>query len=488
MIGTNRLDLLIDINIMESIGKMIVCILWVGLSIIFSGCKNQEIKTDVKPNILFFLVDDQRNDMLSSAGHPILKTPTVDRLAQNGIRFTNAFVTTSICAASRASIITGLYESKHNYTFGKPPIKDEFTTESYPYILKKSGYTTGFVGKFGVKVQNRDSIIPKMFNYFKPAPKNAPYFETLSDGSKRHSAEIKGDQAIEFINNQTVDKPFCLSISFNAVHAVDGNKTPGNEGHYPYPYAVKDLYENIEMPRPKLSNPEIYKNHPDFLKESLNRERYFWRWDTKEKYQTNMRAYYRMISGYDNVMKRVIATLKEKGLDKNTIIIFAADNGYYMGSRGFAGKWSHYEESLRIPLVIYDPRISKDKTNSTSDKMVLNLDIPATILDYAGVAVPNLYQGQSLMPIANNEKIDSWRERFFCEHRMEHNKIPKYIGVREERYVYANYYEQNPPYEYLHDLKTDPNQLKNLIDNPAYKEVLERMKTASKSLETRIKF
>lgn len=187
--------------------------------------KNQEIKTDVKPNILFFLVDDQRNDMLSGAGDPILKTPTVDRLAQNGMRFTNAFVTTSICAASRASIITGLYESKHNYTFGKPPIKDEFTTESYPYILKKSGYTTGFVGKFGVKVENRDSIIPKMFNYFKPAPKNAPYFETLSDGSKRHSSEIKGDQAIEFINNQTTDKPFCLSISFNAVHAVDGNKT-----------------------------------------------------------------------------------------------------------------------------------------------------------------------------------------------------------------------------------------------------------------------
>lgn len=440
--------------------------------LLFSNCSTYDKKAEQKPNILFFLIDDQRNDMLSVAGHPIIKTPTVDKLANNGIRFTNAFVTTPICAASRASIFTGLYETKHNFTFRTEPLKTEYASNSYPYLLKKEGYSTGFVGKFGIKIEQQDTIVPQMFDFFKPAPQNAPYFETLSDGSKRHSAEIKGDQAIEFINTQTTGKPFCLSVSFNAVHAVDGNKTPGNDGHYPYPKAVAHLYETVNFPEPTLSDPEIFKNHPDFLKNSLNRERYFWRWDTEDKYQTNMRAYYRMISGYDNVMHRVITALKEKGLDKNTIIIFAADNGYYMGDRGFAGKWSHYEESLRVPLVIYDPRKSKKDVGKTSNRIALNIDIPATILDYAGITTPELYQGTSLLPIVNDETIQSWRTSFLSEHRMDYVKIPKYVGIRGERYVYANYYEQNPPYEYLHDLTKDQKQLINLAADSNYSTIL----------------
>ena len=451
------------------------------------SCTEPTEKEDKSPNIVFFLVDDQRNDMLSVAGHPIVQTPTVDKLAETGIRFTNAFVTTSICAASRASIFTGLYESSHNYTFGKDPIKVSHIQNSYPYVLKESGYNTGFVGKFGVKIQDQDSLVGKMFDFFKPAPINAPYFETLEDGSRRHSAEIKGDQAVEFIQNQSDDKPFCLSVSFNAVHAVDSNKTPGNEGHYPYPKAVSGLYENIEMPKPDLSDPEIYEGHPEFLKNSLNRVRYYWRWDTEEKYQTNMRAYYRMISGYDNVMKRVIASLKEKGLDENTIIIFSADNGYYMGNRGFAGKWSHYEESLRVPMVIYDPRKPEADRGLTSDKMALNIDIPATILEYAGIASPRSYQGESLLPIVNNAPIENWRTDFLCEHRMEHPQLPKYVGLRSSQYVYANYYEQNPPYEYLHDLKKDPNQLENLINDPAYADILMDMKAKCNHIETQLK-
>lgn len=461
-----------------------------GLSILYTcflGCNTVEPIKEKKPNILFILADDQRNDMLSIAGHPILKTPTIDNLAENGVRFRNAFVTTSICAASRASILTGLYEAKHNYTFGKPPIRTEFVDNSYPSQLKKAGYTTGFVGKFGVKIEHKDSLLGQMFDYFKPSPQNAPYFVQLEDGTRRHSAEVKGDQAVEFIKNQSAEQPFCLSMSFNAVHAVDGNKTPGNEGHYPYPKAVEHLYEGVEMPEPDLSDPEIYEKHPDFLKESFNRVRFFWRWDTEEKYQINMRAYYRMISGYDNVMKRVIASLKEKGLDKNTIIIYAADNGYYMGNRGFAGKWSHYEESLRVPLVIYDPRKPKQEIGKVSDRISLNIDIPATILDYAGVKVPELYQGESLMPIVNNESMDDWRTNFFFEHRFNNPNIPKLRGIRGDRFVYANYYEQNPSYEYLHDLEKDPQQLENLAGNEAYSEILEKMRNQSLSMEHQLK-
>ena len=471
----------------EKMSYLLKRILYILVLCLLIGCNNQDKSKEERPNILFFLVDDQRNDLMSCAGHPIVQTPTVDNLAENGIRFTNSFVTTSICAASRASIFTGLYESKHNYTFGKSPIKTEFMKNSYPFLLKKAGYNTGFIGKFGILIEKQDSMLAEMFNFYKPSPKAGPHFVELTDGSKRHSAEIKGDEAVEFINNQNKEKPFCLSISFNAVHAVDKNKTPGNEGHYPYPNAVANMYENVEMPNPELFDSAIYENHPEFLKNSLNRERYFWRWDTEEKYQVNLRAYFRMISGYDNVMRRVIDALEENGYDKNTVIIFSSDNGYYMGNRGFAGKWSHYEESLRVPMVIYDPRLPHRAVGKTNDKISLNIDIPVTILDLAGILQPNLYQGKSLLPILNNENIESWRTNFLCEHRMDYEKIPKYVGVRGQRYTYANYYEQNPPYEFLHDLQEDPKQLENLINNIDYKDVLQNMRSKSDSLINKVK-
>ncbi|MEX0289311.1 MAG: sulfatase [Flavobacteriaceae bacterium] len=456
------------------------------IAVVIIQCRPREEKSTQEdarpPNILFVLVDDQRNDALSCAGHSIIQTPTVDLLAEKGIRFTNAYVTTSICAASRASILTGLYENRHNYTFGKAPLKTKFSANSYPYLLRKAGYSTGFVGKFGVALEKQDSMIHQMFDFFKPSPINMPHFVTLEDGSQKHSAEIWGDEAIAFINDQNTEKPFCLSLSFNAVHAVDNNLTPGNEGHYPYPKSVAHLYEDVEIPQPRLSDPQIYDDHPEFLKKSLNRVRYYWRWDTEEKYQINMKAYYRMISGYDNVLKRVIKTLKTRGFDKNTIIVFSADNGYYMGNRGFAGKWSHYEESLRVPLIIYDPRNIKEEKHRVSKEMVLNIDIPSTILDYARVGPPETYQGKSMVDLVNGQNRPNWREDFICEHRMDHPEIPKYYGLHEKRYVYANYYEQDPPYEYLHDLKSDPEQLNNLTDSQEYQEILQKMRAKSKLL------
>ncbi|QZT37874.1 sulfatase [Halosquirtibacter xylanolyticus] len=435
-----------------------------------------------RPNILFILADDQRNDLLSCAGHPVVKTPTIDRLAKKGVRFTNAFVTTSICAASRATILTGLYEYKHGYTFGKEPIKQEDMKISYPYMLKRSGYKTGFVGKLGIRFKDQQTLIDSLFDYNKVTDKNAPYFEYAKDGTRRHSAEVKGDQAIEFINQQHAEQPFCLSVSFNAVHAVDSNRKPGNEGHYPYPESTKDMYRNVVMPTPKLLSQEIINSHPNFLKTSINRERYFWRWDTPEKYQVNMRAYFRMITGYDQVISKMIKALKRKGLAKNTVIIYMSDNGYYMGERGFAGKWSHYEESLRIPMIIYDPRMRKKDVGRTVDHMALNLDIAATIMDYAGVPNPTRNQGISLMDAVEQKDFISKRSCFFIEHRMDHRKIPKYYGVRSSRYVYVNYYDQNPNYEFLHDLDVDPSQRINYAKDPAYKEIIRKLSVECRSI------
>ena len=169
--------------------------------------------------------------------------------------------------------------------------------------------------------------------------------------------------------------------------------------------------------------------------------------------------------------------LEELGLSKNTIVIFASDNGYYKGARGFAGKWSHYEESLRIPLIIFDPRADRMSRGRVVDAMALNIDIPATILGYSGVQPPASYQGHSLVPVMNAGVPASWRKDFFCEHLMNHEDIPKYEGVHGQRYVYARYFEQNPVYEYLHDLQQDPDQLTNFADDPEYATVLGEMRS-----------
>lgn len=420
-----------------------------------------------RPNILFFLVDDQRNDTLGCAGHPILETPTVDRLAETGVRFTNMFVTTSICAASRASIFTGLYERTHRFTFGTPPIEEPHVQASYPAVLHRHGYRTGFIGKFGVGVAGDGKSA--MFDYFQPIGRN-PYLKKQPDGTLRHESELAGDRAVDFLRSNPENRPFCLSVSFNAVHAEDADKRPGI-GHYPWPAAVDGMYDEVTVPPPRLSGPEVFESQPDLLKNSLNRERFFWRWDTPEKYQSNIRAYFRMISGVDRVIGRVLEELERQGVAKNTVVIYSGDNGYYMGQRGFAGKWSHYEESLRVPLVIHDPRLSDSQRGRVLDAIVLNIDLAATFLDLAGVASPEHYQGRSLLPWVREEEVANWRNDFFCEHLMDApGRIPKWEGVRQQRYVYARYFEDD--YEFLHDLVADPDQLKNFAKDPEYATVL----------------
>jgi len=421
-----------------------------------------------RPNVIFFLSDDQRNDFLGCAGHPIVKTPTIDRLAAAGVRFENAFVTTSICAASRATLFSGQWERSHRYTFGTPPLAEELGNLSYPAVLRDAGYRTGFVGKFGVNVQK--GATQKMFDSF--VPLGRPPLRKQPDGSLRHFTEIAGDRAVEFLRACPADQPFCLSVSFNAAHASDGDKV----NHYPYPTAEEGLYEDITIPQPEIST-DFWKQLPDFFHNSMHRDRWFWRWDTPEKYQRNVKSYYRMIAGLDRVMGDVLKEVEKLGRADNTVVIFMGDNGYYKGSRGFAGKWSHFEESLRVPLVIYDPRLPADKRGRVLEPMALNVDVPATILDLAGEPMPKTYQGRSLVPLVCDTQAGAWRDDFFCEHLMDNAKIPKYEGVRGERYVYARYFEHPEDGEFLHDLQTDADQLKNFVGDPAYGEVLEKMRS-----------
>ena len=430
-------------------------------------CFGIALAHDSKPNILFILTDDQRFDAVGYAGHPIVKTPNIDKIAARGVRFTNSFVTTPICAASRASILSGRYERTHKYTFGTPPLNDQLCATSYPEMLRQAGYRTGLIGKLGVNLAQGQPA--KMFDLLSAI--GYPYQRKLPSGEVRHIDQIATDRAIEFLNRQPSQQPFCLQVCFNSPHAEDGEL----DNLYPSPKTVDGLYDNTKIPEPPLVDPKYFRAEPEFLQKAINRIRWYWQFDTPEKYVKNVRAYYRMISGIDTEIGRLIAELDRKGLLENTVIVFMSDNGYFLGERGFSGKWVHYEESLRVPLVIVDPRLPVKRQGQTSKAMALNIDIAPTLLEYAGLKVPKDYQGRSLVPIVAG-KAPKWRHDFLCEHLLVDPDIPQWEGIRDERYVFARYFSQKTPYEFLHDLRKDPREINNLVGNKSYAVVLDRMR------------
>ena len=400
---------------------------------------------------------------MGCAGNPIVYTPNMDRLAGEGVRFANAFVTTSICAASRASFFTGLHERTHQLTFGTPPLRSEFVAMSYPVLLREAGYRTGFVGKFGVGMGRTDRN--RMFDVCRPLGRS-PYLKKQPDGSLRHVTDLAGDEAIDFLRSCKRDRPFCLSVSFNAPHAED--KDPKQ---YIWPQSVDHLYRSVTIPTPKTADPAFFESQPEFLKQSLSRTRWHWRFETSEKAQNMTKGYYRMISGVDAVIGRILAELERLKLRENTVIIFSSDNGYFLGERGFAGKWLMYEESIRVPLIVSYPGMRKERHGVCVEQMALNVDVAPTILGLAGVDVPAKMQGRSLAPLLKGEKTP-WRSDFFYEHLFKTKRIPKTEGVRTERWKYIRYFQQQPAHEELYDLAIDSHEERNLADDRRHQERL----------------
>ena len=451
----------------------------VGAAALLANATSSAATKGTPPNIIFLLADDQRSDVLGCYGNDLIKTPTLDKLAAEGVRFTNSFCQVPICAASRASIFSGLTQHSHGYNFGELPVPAEYIKTSYPALLKDAGYRIGFAGKYGMKFA-RPGLQPQ-FDFFKGINRT-PYLHKMPDGSKRHETDLCADAAIEFIESTPKDKPFCMSVSFNASHAEDGDKRPGY--HFQWPESTDGMYEDITIPAPRLANEKFNKAMPPFLREksNLNTLRYYWRWDTPEKYQTNIRAYYRMISGIDNAIARILKTLEDKGLDENTIVIYSADNGFMLGDRGTAGKWNHYEQSLNVPLIIYDPRLADDKRGRVIDQLVSNIDFAPTFSDFAGIKPSEVHQGLSLVPLIEGESAPDWRTDIFVEHKFK--SFNDWRGVRGERYKFAVYHEEKDgPYECLYDLEKDPDELVNLANNPEYKELRTKMLRRLKSYQ-----
>jgi len=427
-----------------------------SLMICFQGYTQRMEVEKEKPNIIFILTDDQRWDALGYAGNEIIQTPHMDQLAREGLYFKNAFVTTPICAASRATLLTGLYERTHDFTFGKPNLKDQYMYNSYPYLLKKSGYQTGFVGKFGVKVN--DGIEDSLFStsvktYF-------PYLKEVN-GEQVHLADINGNYAIDFIKSNK-EAPFCLSLSFWSPHADDGA-----EEQYFWADYVDSLYVDAEIPLPETADPAFFEALPEFLRTSMNRKRWYWRYDSLEKRQRMIKGYYKMISTVDHVLGRIQNTLQEEGLSDNTVIIFMGDNGYFLGERGYAGKWTLHEHSIRVPLMLYDPRQPSEERGKYLDEMVLNVDVTPTILNLAGLEVPESYHGKSLTAFYG-ESPDEWRESVFLEHRLEGNPLLiKTDGIRDHTWKFIRY-DDHPEFIELYNHQEDPMEINNLANDEKY--------------------
>ncbi|MGB7343068.1 MAG: sulfatase-like hydrolase/transferase [Pirellulaceae bacterium] len=425
-----------------------------------------------QPNIVFFFTDDQTTSTLGCYGNSIVKTPNIDALAKRGVRFENAFVSHSICWVSRTTILSGLTGRSYGTAANPEQARPDAVETLYSDILRQNGYRTGYFGKWHAKMP-KGYRSEDHFDEFEAIGRN-PFYKKQLDGSLRHETEVIVDRGIDFVKTQPKDKPFALNMWFNACHAEDGDRRPGI-GHFAWPRAVDGMYDDISFTTPRLGDPAIFEALPDFLKTTINRERFFWRWNTPEKYQTNMRAYYRMVSGIDGAIGRFMKALEEAGLADNTIIVYSADNGYHMGNRGLAGKWSHFEESLRVPMIIADPRVPESQRGKVSDAIALNLDLPATFLDEANAPVPERYQGHSLKPIVDGNKPADWRTESFHEHFAVRNRIPAFEGIRNAQYKYVRYIDHDN-YEFLHDLKNDPDELVNLASDPAHAETLTAMR------------
>ena len=430
-----------------------------------------------RPNVIFLMTDDQRADSLGCMGNPVIQTPNIDAMASQGLVFDNAFVTTAICMTSRASVVTGQYAARHGVWSFSQNFSSDQLNDTYLGRLKAAGYRTGFIGKWGVgNPKSADDVL----DFNRGFPGQSRFFEgDLRKKEGRHLTAKLGDQALEFIEGCKADQPFHLSVSFKAPHCQDSSDIYSDQ--FPSDAAYRTLYQDVVLPRPPTAAYEYYDRMPDFLKDSMNRDRWAVRFRSPARFQQSVKDYYRLITGVDAVVGRIRQALEKQGLAENTVIIFTSDHGFFLGEYGFAGKWTPHEVSIRIPLVILDPR---DKTGGQRRaQTALNIDMAPTILDFANVEIPAEVQGRSLKPLLRTDAED-WRDSFFYEHWFNaRGRIAPSEGVRTSRWKYCRYLvpgeeqQGTARWEELFDLDVDPHEKVNLADNPSYAAQLEQMRS-----------
>lgn len=436
---------------------------WLCL-LLLTGWHMAALAGSARPNLIVLLTDDQRADDLGCFGNPVIQTPHLDSLAQRGVRFTRFFVTSSICMASRASYFTGRIERSHACNFYYRHLAARDWSQSYPALLRQAGYRTGFIGKFGVIIEDRpDGLAAGDFDTFSGFRGQGDYFPQGKDGP--HLDHLMGDQALHFLRGAAEDgRPFCLSVSFKAPHDP---LTPDR--------AFADLYENA---KPHLPAPLPFREAdglPSVFGESAWYARLSWQkyCSSEARLHEFIRQRYRLIAGVDAAVGRVLAELKRLDLADNTVILFSSDNGYYYGEHGLNTKFYLHEESIRVPLIVMDPR-QPERAGTAVDALTANIDLAPTLLELVGLSVPEVMQGRSLLPLLRGKTPAAWREALLCENLAKERR-PMCDAIRTRDWKYIAYFETKPLQEELYHLTEDPHEQRNLAHDPKHQAMKQKL-------------
>ncbi|EMI18768.1 mucin-desulfating sulfatase (N-acetylglucosamine-6-sulfatase) [Rhodopirellula maiorica SM1] len=460
-----------------------------------------------RPNIVFLMTDDQRWDTLGCYGRTDVVTPNIDKLAAQGVVFDNAYYAVAICMPSRATMFTGRYFSDHRsgftYPYNRTLPKEEFA-ESYPAKLRQVGYRTGFVGKFGIRLEDSRNTAIEHFDYFVEGnrvavPSDDPGLKQIYRGDRPANERTlkKGDAMIRFLETQPKQQPFCLSISFDAV------KNDRDSDMYP-PHV--EIFRDKQMWVPENWVEGKSERLPKVLDHCRGTYLHVARTSTPELYQRLARRF--AVQGYsvDQQVGRLMTKLEEMGVLENTIVIYTSDNGRFHGSQGLYDKAILYDEAMKEPLIVFDGRAPQSQRGRRVDAMVSSVDVAPTILSLAGVEAPEIMKGRDLSGLlSGTQDMSQWRdavliENFFLQEifssaRNKHADIAKINdeiiagnrsyrtrGVRTDRYKYFSYYEHTPVIEELYDLDADPHEQNNLVSNPEYAELLSKLRKKTEEL------
>ncbi|MDA7652702.1 sulfatase [bacterium] len=428
---------------------------------------------------MLILSDDHRHDFMGfmEEGPAFLETPNLDRMAMQGAHFRNAFVTTSLCSPSRATILTGQYMHHHRVVDNQRPVADG--TRFFPEYLQEAGYTTGFVGKWHM---GHDHDEPrKGFNHWVSFKGQGTYFdpELNLNGSRKsfkgYTTDILADQALEWLKTRTDEDPFLLYLSFKAVH-YPFQPAPRHHGRYEdkaidYPMTMANTESNYQTQSNWIRERRYGIHGIDHMETGpLDK-------DPVPSFDDLYHRYCETVHGLDENIGRVLDYLDSSKLMENTIVVYLGDNGFALGEHGFYDKRDAFEESIRIPMLAMAPGLIEP--GSKIDPMMLNMDLAPTLLEAANINIQKSMQldGQSALPWLRGETIP-WRDHILYEYHWEWNfpATPTTLAIRGDRYKYIYYHgvwDRNGFY----DLETDPNERVNLIKIPAYQEQILSMRS-----------
>jgi N-acetylglucosamine-6-sulfatase len=419
-------------------------------------------------NVVFILSDDHRYDFMGFLGRPkFLETPNMDRMAREGAYIQNAFVTTSLCSPSRASILTGQYSHKHGVVDNQTAIREDVVF--FPQYLQSIGYETAFMGKWHMGHED-DKPRPGFDRWISFKGQGVYRDPTLNiDGrtvkKRGHITDILSDYAVEWVGRERA-KPFFLYLSHKAVHAM-------------FEPAERHLgkYENakIEYPESMADTETNYKGKPAWVKEQRNSwHGVDYMYHGQMDFDTFYRRYCETLLSVDESIGRVLDCLEEKGLGESTLVFYMGDNGFCFGEHGLIDKRHMYEESMRVPLLAYCPELIKPGT--VTKQLVQNIDIAPTILEAAGVRAPEDMDGRSFMPLLRGQSVP-WRDAIFYEYYWEANfpQTPTTFGVRTDRYKFIHYHGIWDTDE-LYDLQNDPQEMHNLVEKPEHGKLVEQLR------------